>query len=98
MRHAALVLLLSMLLITACGSRRHHDGTVQVGPVNPAEEDPIDWSKVQAQLLLFGAPPCENCKEAFPKINAQLNALPAAQRSKIALQLYVETGVGWNDM
>lgn len=102
MKHAllTLVLLLSILSLTSCGKPRARP-TSSGDPVTStpptSDEDPIDWTKVKTQLVLFGAPPCSACKVAFPQIRNLLNAMPADQRAQIAVKLYVETGAGWFD-
>lgn len=97
MKRTVSVFLAGLLLITSCGKPRQRFKNEPVTPSTPTEEDPIDWSVVKTQLILFGAPPCSACKIQFPILRDQLETVSSDKRKQIAVKLYVETGAGWFD-
>lgn len=46
----------------------------------------------RARLVVFGAGYCTVCKVRFPEIQAQLDKMPAADRERIAVELFVTAG------
>lgn len=46
----------------------------------------------RSRIVVFGAGYCTICKVRFPEIQALLDALPAAQRDAIDVELYVTAG------
>lgn len=78
-----------VLVLGACGGPDGKKNT---------QSDPIEGQgEARAQLLLFGAPWCTNCKHDFPIVRDRLNQAPAEKRLHLAVKMYVVTGAKVTD-